>query len=164
MTCKVAGLSPVINGLITPLIAVPKKAVPHFSKGKNWVPLGGYLAVVPKILPQIPQYNQYITHIYICGICWCISRVLSLGYPTFPFEFCKAIYGLCMCMYIYKLHLYNITSRGPTLWWHADIALLVQNVFTTSSWRYFNQTQLKNLVQQKSESSCAKFGDEGGGT
>ena len=39
------------------------KSVDVISKKKNWGPLGGYPTVVPKILPQIPLYNQYITHI-----------------------------------------------------------------------------------------------------
>ena len=54
-------------------------------KGKNWVPSQGYPSSCSQhIAPDSPIQPVFLTH--ICGICWCISRVLSLGYPTFPFE------------------------------------------------------------------------------
>ena len=54
-------------------------------KGKFWVPLGGYLAVVsPRIAPYCPI--QPLSNTCLGGICWYISGVLSQGYPTFPFE------------------------------------------------------------------------------
>ena len=60
------------------------------SKGNVGYPWQGTLAVVPPILPHFALYNQYIIHIldYIGGICWYICRVLSQGYPTFPFNMC----------------------------------------------------------------------------
>ena len=38
----------------------------------------------PNITPYCPIQPLYSP--YIGGICWCISRVLSQRYPTFPFE------------------------------------------------------------------------------
>ena len=66
------------------------------SKGKCWVPLGGYLSscspIITPCCPIEPLYNPYIG-----GICWYICRVLSQGYPTFPFDTCKVY----TCIYIY---------------------------------------------------------------
>ena len=54
-------------------------------KGKMWVPLGEYPSSrsqnITPYCPIQPLYNPYIG-----GICGYISRVLSQGYPTFPFE------------------------------------------------------------------------------
>ena len=54
-------------------------------KGKIWVPLGRCPSScsqhITPYCPIQPLYNPYIG-----GIGWYISRVLSQGYPTFPFE------------------------------------------------------------------------------
>ena len=50
-----------------------------------WVPLGRYPSScsqnITPYCPIKPLYNPYIG-----GICWYISRVLSQGYPTCPFD------------------------------------------------------------------------------
>ena len=42
--------------------------------------------VFPPILPKILPYTQPLYNPYIGDTCWYISRVLSQGYPTFPFD------------------------------------------------------------------------------
>ena len=68
---------------------IPKLTSKQASiKGKMWVPLGEYPSSrsqnITPYCPIQPLYNQYIG-----GICGYISRVLSQGYPTFPFESSK---------------------------------------------------------------------------
>ena len=57
----------------------------YIIKGKMWVPLGEYPSSrsqnITPYCPIQPLYNPYIG-----GICGYISRVLSQGYPTFPFD------------------------------------------------------------------------------
>ena len=55
------------------------------SKGKIGYPWEVYPSSCSQHIapdsPLQPVYNRYIG-----GICWYISRVLSLGYPTLPFD------------------------------------------------------------------------------
>ena len=58
-----------------------------FSKGNIAYPWEGTVAV--KHYPMLADTTiiESIYRYYIGGICWYISRVLSQGYPTFPFDF-----------------------------------------------------------------------------
>ena len=61
------------------------KSYIHNIKGKMWVPLGEYPSSRSQnITPYCPIQPLYKP--YIGGRCWYVSRVLSQGYPTFPFD------------------------------------------------------------------------------
>ena len=81
-------------------------------KGKCWVPLGGYLSscspIITPCCPIDPLYNPYIG-----GICWYICRVLSQGYPTFPFEKYHNLHKSNHIKYWWVLLGPQIPSRKP---------------------------------------------------
>lgn len=70
---------------------------------REMYPWEGTLAVDTPILPILPS-TTIIYNLFIGGLCWYISRVLSQGYPTFPFE--KAMVEL-FCWHCGFVHLRN---------------------------------------------------------
>ena len=86
-------------------------------KGKMWVPLGEYPSSrsqnITPYCPIQPLYNPYIG-----GICGYISRVLSQGYPTFPFDNIPVPLGILLgihCLGIRPIqgqNLNDVSSQG----------------------------------------------------
>lgn len=65
------------------------------------------------IQPLYTLYNPYIG-----GVCWYVSRVLSHGYPTFPFD----------CMSIFLFYIYDFpTKRQTPVPFHQSIQLSISN-------------------------------------